>query len=263
MRQEFTFNGEHCDAHNAAFVADGWPVAAAATPNKFAVSGVHGTLRYPGKTYSEKTFSGMLYLLDVDNRVITYSEMLERTAELARWLCPEGRRELVLDAMPDRFYIGEVEAALTVQTDSWGNGAVPVTFVLQPFTYNRLEDSVSTQLTASARKTLTLQLAGSQTAPIGFTLTATGSVVNQVELAMGSSLLRFANLNLKKNQVMKVWYDLSVGEFMRAEVNGAAGMVFLQPESTVPFEASPGGNALSVLSSGACDIRVFARGRWH
>lgn len=262
MRQEFSFGGVHCDEHNAVFIAEGWPVAAPATPNKLALSGVHGTLRYKGKTYGEKLFSGTMYLLDPDDEIITYNEMLSRTTELARWLCADGRHPLVLDAMPDRYYLGEVEDEVTVQADEWGNGSLPLSFVLQPFTYALVESRATNTLAASTAKALTLHLPGNRPAPVGLTLTATGTSLAQVELTLGDRYMKLAGLGLKKNQALHVYHDLAIGEVMRVEIDGVSSLGKLDSTSTIPFEALPGPNTITVKASGAARIDLFARGRW-
>ena len=113
-REEFKFGGVHCDAHRAAFIADSWPAAAEPTINKYEIPGRHGTIRYTGTWYREQELTGRLYLLAEDDEPILYREMLQRKAEIAAWLQPGGRRQLIMDAAPDRFYMAEIEHALIV-----------------------------------------------------------------------------------------------------------------------------------------------------
>lgn len=261
MRQEFTFNGTHCDAYNVAFVADHWPMAAKPTVNKIAVSGQHGTIRFRGRSYGEAVLSGTLYLLDPDNEVISYSEMLRRTADIAAWLCPEGRKRLVLDAMPDRFYMAEVEDELTVATADWGNGSIPITFTLQPFAYATVEDRESAGLTAQVDQQIDLFVSGNQSAPVGAELTASSSITN-IMLLLHGQMLGFAGLSLSAGQTLQVAYDLEMGEIMRVQAAGAPGLRYLRADSVVPFEAKPGRNALTIRADGAGTIRIQARGRW-
>ena len=72
---------------------------------------------------------------------------------MAAWLCgTDGRGKLILDALPDRYFIAEVsdEAALT--DDDWASGEAAIAFTCQPFAYAVSEDGVTVQTSANAAK---------------------------------------------------------------------------------------------------------------
>lgn len=261
MRQEFRFNGVHCDAHRVAFVADRWPAAAQPTINKVAMSGRSGSLRFPGMARQEKTLKGKLYLLDEDERLITYREMLRRSADLAAWLCPDGRKPLILDATPDRYYLAEVENELNVSTDDWGNGCIEVTFTLQPFTYAMAEDTVSITLTANNATVVQLPLRGNQPAPMTLIATPTAPMTELTVRHCGD-FLRFVSMQAPAGKTVAINCNLAQGEVITATVADAPGMRYLSPDSMLPFILSPGANELVVWSNAPCAITLAARGRW-
>jgi phage-related protein len=261
LREEFAFNGIHCDAHNAAFVVESWPVAPAPTINKHSIPGRHGTIRYPGTFRGEQALTGMLYLLSSTGEVISYADMLTRKTAIAAWLCPGGRKRLILDAAPDRFYMAEIEQELTISTDEWGNGCIHIVFSVQPFTYATVEDVAETTLAADTAKNVSLTLKGNQPAPLAMELTASAALT-WAQLTLGGKTIRLEGMSLASGQKAIISYDLEAGEVMAITHNGAAGMRYLAASSKVPFEAQAGSNTISARSSAASALKLTARGRW-
>ena len=115
----FSFNGKHCDDFDVTFLPSAYPFIPAQSIPQTSVGGRHGTLRWQGRTFSPKRLKGKLYFLNTsgDDTPIPTDELLRRASDVTAWLCgTDGRGKLILDALPDRYFIAEVsdEAALMV-----------------------------------------------------------------------------------------------------------------------------------------------------
>lgn len=263
MREEFTFNGVHCDAHSVAFVVTSWPVAATPSINKFSIPGRHGTLRYRGTWLGEQRLEGIMYLLSTTDEVISYADMLSRKTGISAWLRPGGRKQLILDAAPDRFYMAEIEDELTISTDEWGNGCIPITFTLQPFAYAITSDSTTTAtLAANTGTSMTLSLRGNSAAPIAMELTA-NATLTWAQLTLNGSTFRLEGMLLSAGQKVLISFDLDTGEVMSITCAGAAGMRYLAASSPACLEARPGANTITAKADAACSLTLSARGRWQ
>ena len=262
-REEFTFGGVHCDAHNAAFIADSWPVAAEPEINKYEIPGRHGTIRFPGTWLKEQLLEGRLYLLSETGEPITYHEMLLRKTEISTWLRPGGRKQLIMDAANDRFYMAEIEHALIIYTDDWGNGRIDIAFTCQPFTYAIREDTADATLDGASAQNAALTVRGNQPAPIAMRLVA-GAALTWVQLTLGGDTLRLENMSLTMGQELLITYDLDSGELMAISHNGSAGMQYMTASSPDEgLKAAPGANTISVNADAACAVELTARGRWQ
>lgn len=258
---EFSFDGHHISEYGATYLISRWPGAAGAAANTAAIGGRHGTLRYPGETYAEKRLTGKLYLLDAQDELLTYAQMIQRIEEIAGWLKPGGRRRLMLDAAPERFYMAEVLDEIAFTTDDWPNGCAEVTFVLQPFAYDEQESAASFTLAANAAQVKTIAVPGNMPAPLLMRLTAT-EAVNAAELSEGGRTLRLEGLGLGAGGVVEIGAPLENGEIMTCKAHGANAMSKITAASAVPFELAPGLRNLTVKADGACTVRAAARGRW-
>lgn len=262
-REEFTFGGIHCDAHNAAFIVDKWPVAAKPTINKYDIPGRHGTVRFPGTWMQEQTLEGRLYLLTSDGEPITYQELHRRKTEISAWLQPGGRKPLVMDAAPDRYYMAEIEQELAIATDDWGNGRIDIVFTVQPFCYSLILDTAAVTLNGISAQETTLHVRGNRAAPIGMKLTA-AATLTWATLTLNGETLRLEGMSLLAGEKAIISYDRDSGELMAITHNGDAGLTYMTASS--PDEglaASPGRNVISLHADAACAITLYARGRWQ
>lgn len=258
---DFTFDGHHISEFGAVCLISRWPGAARTTANTAAVDGRHGTLRYPGETYGEKRMTGVIYLLSPDEEPLTYARMLQRGEELCGWLKPGGRKRLVLDAMPERFYMAEALEELAFTTEGWPSGRAEVTFALQPFAYAGEESAASFTLAANAAQVKTIAVPGNMPAPLLMRLTA-AAAVNTAEISEGGRTLRLEGLGLGAGGIVEIGAPLEDGEIMTCKVNGVSAMGKITAASAVPFELAPGPRSLTATADGACAVRAAARGRW-
>ena len=118
----FSFNGKHCDDFDVTFLPSAYPFIPVQSIPQTSVGGRHGTLRWKGRTFSTKRLKGKLYFLNtLDDTPIPTDELLRRASDVTAWLCgTDGRGKLILDALPDRYFIAEVSDAssLTVRRQS-------------------------------------------------------------------------------------------------------------------------------------------------
>ena len=235
---DFTFAGRHIREFGAAFLPERWPGAAATSANDASVSGRDGTLRYPGQTYGEKTFTGRLYLLSPDGEPLSYASMLARAEAVCGWLKNAGRAPLVLDATPERVYMAEVKAALFFSTEEWPSGSAAVTFTLQPFAYAGSESFETLRLSAGQKGSASLYVPGT------------------------GQLLCFEGLSLAAGQSLTVAAPLETGEIMTCQAGGESGMGRITAQSDVPFWLGPGLTEIQAEADGPALLRVGARGRW-
>lgn len=258
---DFTFAGHHIREFGAAFLPERWPGAAATTVNDASVSGRDGTLRYPGQTFGEKTFTGRLYLLSPDGGPLSYASMLARAEAVCGWLKNAGRAPLVLDATPERVYMAEVKAALFFSTEDWPSGCAEVAFTLQPFAYARSETLESLVLSANEGKTASLWVPGNLPAPLLLTLEARGPL-SALSVRCAGKALCFEGLGLAAKDTLEVAAPLETGEIMTCQAGGESGMGRITAQSDVPFWLGPGLTEIQAEADGPALLRVGARGRW-
>ena len=256
-----SFNGRHISELGAVFLISKWPSSAAVTINDASVPGRDGTIRYAGQTFAEKTLDGKLYLLDPDDALMSYTQMMQRADDVTEWLQPGGRKRLVLDATPDRFYMAEVEHALEFTTDEWENGAASVKFTLQPFSYSEITDAISYTLAANVEQAKTLTLRGNRPAPVMVTITA-AAAISWVQLTVGAKVLRLEGMSLASGDVLTIDASLDLSELMTVKIGSTPARGYITAASSCPFEAQPGSNTVKAKASGACAVSVCARGRW-
>ncbi len=257
----FRFDGRHVSELGAVFLASKWPSSSAVTVNDASVPGRDGTIRYPGETYGEKALEGKLYLLDPNDELMSYTQMMRRADDVAEWLQPGGRKRLALDATPDRFYMAEIKHALEFTTDEWENGAASLKFTLQPFSYAEYTDGLYYTLAANAEQMQTLSLRGNRPAPLMATITA-AAAISWVQLTIGAKVLRLAGMSLASGDVLTIDASLDLSEMMTVKIGKTPARSYITAASSCPFEAQPGGNTVKAKASGACTVSVSARGRW-
>lgn len=257
----FTFAGRHVSEFDAAFMVTKLPMAAAPDINKTSIAGRNGSLRYPGKTYGEKTLEGTLYLQDADDELISDTELLERISVISAWLQTDGREQLALDAQPERFYLAEVESEVTASTDKWENGACAVKFTLQPFAYHCQTSATKATLLAGVPQEIPLSVPGTVPAPIMATIEAT-EALDWVDLSCNGKLLRLENLGMEPGSVLKIMAGLDIDEIITIEADGRPSMDRRTENSAEQLFARPGVNTITAQASGGCSLTLEARGRW-
>ena len=257
---DFTWNGRHSTEFEIASSIKKWPTLPQMAVNKQAVGGRNGTLRYPGGTYNERTLTMQLYLLADDLEDDAY--MLQRGRELARWLAPGERRQLILDAAPEHYFIAEVEKAVELSdSDGWSNGRLEVTFTLQPFYYWRRENRATAVVSANVASTITLSVSGDYVAPLLLDITAT-EPLDTLCVTCAEQRMRFTGLGMQPGDLLCIDATIATGEVATCTLRGVPHMDKLDHDSDIPLLLQPREpNSITLLADGGCGVTAHATGR--
>lgn len=263
----FSFQGRHCEELGVAFVPTQYPFVPAQTIPTLTVSGRHGTLRYPGRTFKPRYLKGTLYWLGADGEPVTQHEMLSRASDIALWLCgQDGRGELVLDAMPDRYFVAEVDAETVLRDVDWANGSAAVSFTCQPFARSVRKDSVTMVAQAGTTQSASLSVSGNVQTPLAFRVTNTdGDTMDTLQITAPDTAFFFSTLGLEPGETLSGSYTQD--DLLRLSILSVSGaersaMAMRAPESDDDLMLMPGANAVAVRAQRACSVVLEARGRW-
>lgn len=266
---DFTFCGRHCAEVDVAFIPSQYPFVPAQTIPSLAVSGRHGTLRWPGRTFKPRTLKGTLHLLHTqgDTSPIPTGEMLRRASEIVSWLCgQDGRGQLILDALPDRYYIAEADTEALLKDTDWANGSAALSFTCQPFARSIREETAQLSLAANAAKSADLNCNGNMQTSLAFDVKNTSaSVMNTATVETDSARFDFTGLALDAGETLSARY--TEDDILLLTITGVDGaqrsaMAARTTDSDDDLMLSPGRNRITVKTQRACDVTVRTRGRW-
>lgn len=263
----FSFCGRHCEELGVAFLPTQYPFVPAQTVPALSVSGRHGTLRYPGRTFRPRAFKGTLYLLGEDDEPITTAQMLRRASDVAAWLCGrDGRGELILDALPDRCYIAEVDTEALLRDSDWANGAAAVCFTCQPFARSLREVSVTLSTEANAARSARISPGGNFATPLAFDVkNASSAVMDTAAIETDAARFDFVSLALGPGETLSARY--TEDDILLLAITGVQGeersaMAMRTPQSDDDLMLAPGGNRITIRTQRACEVILKSRGRW-
>ncbi len=177
----FTFDGKHClnDMH-CIFKQDSLAVLPEVMRTAYEIAGRSGTIRYDDglARLTEKQMSGTFYLLDADSstKLMTGQAVHDRIHAIASWLINAKRAQLILDGDAGRYYEAEVIDTGEISYEDWANGAITVTFTLQPYCQDIASKIVNNaiSLSAAAWKDFSLSAVGN----VGYTTPMVLSIKN-------------------------------------------------------------------------------------
>lgn len=265
----FSFDGKHCDEFSVAFLPSEYPFVPAQTIPSTTLSSRHGSLRWPGRTFRPRYYKGTLYFLNSTGDVepISSGEMLRRASEIAAWLCgKDGRGQLILDALDDRYFVAEVDAEAPLEDIDWQSGEAQVCFTCQPFARSMMEKTLTFETAANTEKSGTLSVDGNYETLLAFSVTNTsGAAVNAITIEAPATRFSFENLELDDGEILTASYTEDDILLLRIEgVDGAlrSAMAYRTTDSDDDLLLSPGRNQVTVKTDRACSIRISARGRW-
>lgn len=263
----FSFCGRHCEELGVAFLTSQYPFVPAQDISTASIAGRHGTLRWKGRTFRPRYLKGTLYLLGDDDEPITTEELLRRGSELALWLCgQDGRGELILDALPDRYFIAEVDAEAALKDTDWLSGEAAISFTCQPFARSVREDTASADTETGTAKTIHISVSGNYQTPLAFDVKNTSSgVMDTATIETDSERFDFAGLAMDEGETLSARYTQD--DILLLEITGVDGavrsaMALRTTDSDDDLLLRPGRNAITVKTQRACSVRLSARGRW-
>lgn len=263
----FSFCGRHCEELGVAFLPSQYPFVPAQDIPTASIAGRHGTLRWKGRTFRPRYLKGTLYLLGEDDEPITTEELLRRGSELALWLCgQDGRGELILDALPDRYFIAEVDAEAALKDTDWLSGEAAISFTCQPFARSVREDTASADTETGTAKTIHISVSGNYETPLAFDVKNTsGSVMDTATIETASERFDFAGLAMDEGEMLSARYtqdDLLLITITGVDGAARSAMALRSTDSDDDLMLRPGRNAITVKTQRACSVRLSARGRW-
>ena len=257
----FSFDGLHCLRDFGCFYVEksGHPVAPAKMPNEYEIAGLSGTVRMEGQTYDPLKFAGSLYFTTDPPTQAAAQEMLRK---ISAWLLA-GRRRLIFDYEPTRFYLAEVTASSKWSYSDWMEGGLDIEFEAQPFAYN-VDENTASKATTAASNTLTLIATTGEPAPLKVTVKNTGTAaITGVTVTAGG----------KKAELTKA-LNIAAGSSLTIDMEPPIGAVYGNGDSALPcakrfdYIALPDGpNVINVAlaygsgTSGAA-ITASVRGRY-
>ena len=264
----FSFNGKHCDDFGVAFLPSAYPLVPAQNIPQTSISGRHGTLRWPGRTFSSKTLKGKLYFLNTsgDDAPISTDELLERAGDVAAWLCgTDGRGKLILDALPDRYFIAEVSTEAALTDENWNSGEATITFTCQPFAYAVREDRATFQTSSNAAKSAALSVRGNAETMLAFRVTCASGTMNTVTVETPTCRFNFAALGMTAGETLAARYaqaDILLLEIEDVDGSARSAMAMRTTDSDDDLLLSAGSNTVTIKTERPCSVELTARGRY-
>ena len=265
----FSFDGKHCEDMNVAFLPSQYPFIAGQNVPSLTVAGRHGSLRYPGRTFKPKYYKGTLYWMNDDGGCdpITTKDMLQRATDIAAWLCgKDGRGQLILDALDDRYYIAELAEESALSDVDWMSGQAAITFTCQPFARAMKESSATIETAAQPAKNAALTLVGNMETLLAFSVTNTSSsTMNTLLIEAPDTTFEFESLALASGETLHGSYTDDDILLLKIEgVDGAhrSAMAMRTTGSDDDLLLYPGRNEITVKTQTACSVTFAARGRW-
>lgn len=264
----FSFNGKHCDDFDVTFLPSAYPFIPAQSIPQTSVSGRHGTLRWKGRTFSPKRLKGKLYFLNTsgDDTPIPTDELLRRASDVTAWLCgTDGRGKLILDALPDRYFIAEVSDEAALMDDDWASGEAAIAFTCQPFAYAVSEDGVTVQTSANAAKSAALGVQGNAETMLAFRVTCASGTMNTATVETPTCRFDFTGLGMTAGETLVARYaqeDILLLEIEGVDGGTRSAMAMRTTDSDDDLLLSPGKNAVTVKTEKACSVELTARGRY-
>ena len=264
----FSFNGKHCDDFDVTFLPSAYPFIPVQSIPQTSVGGRHGTLRWKGRTFSTKRLKGKLYFLNTlgDDTPIPTDELLRRASDVTAWLCgTDGRGKLILDALPDRYFIAEVSDASSLTDDDWASGEAAIAFTCQPFAYAVSEDGVTVQTSANAAKSAALGVQGNAETMLAFRVTCASGTMNTATVETPTCRFNFTGLGMTAGETLVARYaqeDILLLEIEGVDGGTRSAMAMRTTDSDDDLLLSPGRNAVTVKTEKACSVHLTARGRY-
>lgn len=265
----FSFDGKHCEDMNVAFLPSQYPFIAGQNVPSLTVAGRHGSLRYPGRTFKPKTYKGTLYWLNDDGSCdpITTKDMLSRASEITAWLCgKDGRGQLILDALDDRYYIAELAEESALTDVDWMSGQAVISFICQPFARSIYENTLTLNVDTMSAESMTFSVSGNYETPLAFSVTNTSdSTMNTLRIEVQDTAFEFESLALASGETLRCSYTDDDILLLKIEgVDGAqrSAMEKRTAGSDDDLLLDPGVNQVTVEAERACSVKLSARGRW-
>ena len=199
--------------------------------------------------YPQKTFAGLVAVLD----------------RAAAWLDPTvGTKQLVLDDVPDRYFMARLNAAVECERLLRSSGSFDLTFFCpDPFGYAIEDETFS--ITEAGNSTVTRIIGNMESNPIyRIEGVITSGASNSISITTNGQELKIVNATLAAGETLVVDTDR-----MTAYVEDADGMIL---RNALPYleelnfpTLAVGSNTVSVTAENATftGLEIQARSRWR
>jgi len=250
----FTFAGEHSTAFHVRLLKSPISILPGTRDKVLSLPGRHGALRMK-PDLRERTLT-----MDCWLAATSMTELQARLTSVRAWITPlRGLQRLILDSIPDRFYLaayagGGIDAAIVAR-----QGHFTLTFVCpDPFVYAVNPDVVT--LSASPH---TLSLRGNAPADPLLRLqgSSSGLAGQQISLAVGPQTIIYRGA-LTTGEWLEI--DCAAKTVMRVSGTGRANVLPQLDKPTFP-QLLPGGNVIAVSPIGGASwsaLELQCRNRW-
>lgn len=263
----FTFDGQHClTDFGLIYVPSATrPAIAPRSVVSYTIDGMSGTQAY-GDQHTAQAYqeTGVLYSTG-DLRSETEARALWR--RVAAWLCA-GRRQLIWDSEPDRYVIAEV-TQLQDGKFTWVESGLQVTWLCQPYHWDRQLQATSVQLTGDAPAvTAALHVDTGLPAPMTITAAASGSAnLTALEISMGGGRISLTGMAIAPGETLHVQMAYPIGATITA-ADGSTQSAMACMEQLDVLAVPAGGAEVTVTAAfdrdgGTATVVLAARGCWE
>ena len=256
----FQYNGISSQSMNIKARLTGWQMVPALRSNTETVPGKAGLADFGADSgeryidvscnvYPQKTFAGLVAVLD----------------RAAAWLDPTvGTKQLVLDDVPDRYFMARLNAAVECERLLRSSGSFDLTFFCpDPFGYAIEDETFS--ITEAGNSTVTRLIGNMESNPIyRIEGVITSGASNSISIATNGQELKIVNATLASGETLVVDTDR-----MTAYVEDADGIIL---RNALPYleelnfpTLAVGSNTVSVTAENATftGLEIQARSRWR
>jgi len=255
----FTFGGITSQQMGIKARLTDWQATPALRNSFVAIPGKPGVADF-GATSSERTITIRCNV----NPQPQFADLVAVLDGLAQWLNPDnGSQELILDDVPDRYYLGRLQDSIDCDRLIRNAGSFDLKFVCpDPFAYALVDETFT--LTTSGSHTVTRVKGNADSQPI-YLLKSTIPAGNSTYVSIATN-----GIELKVIGTLNAGEILVVDcEMMTAKITDANGVTLrnglpLLAELNFP-RLRTGTNTISITATGATftELTIQAKSRWH
>lgn len=263
----FSFDGLHClsDFGLIYVPSKTRPMIAPRSVVSYTIDGMSGTQAYGDASVSEAyQETGVLYAAG-DLPSETDARSLWR--RVAAWLCA-GRRQLVWDSEPERYITAEVTQLIGGEYE-WVESGLQVTWLCQPYHWDRRLQATSVQLTSDAPSAaVTLHVDTGRPAPMVITAAASGSAnLTALEISANGKRVSLTGMTLAPGAELRVQMAYPIGATITAADGSTQSAMTYMGQLDV-LEIPAGGAEVTVTvafdgDGGVAAVALAARGCWE
>lgn len=263
----FTFDGLHCLADFGAIYVPSQtrPLIAPRSVVSYAIGGMSGTQAYGDASVAEAYSETGVFYPAGDLPSETEARAFWR--RIAAWLTV-GRRELIRDSEPERYVIAEV-AQLQLGEYGWLDGGLQVTWLIQPYHWDRREQLHALTLTSAAPEaSAALRVDTGRPAPVTATAAVLGDApLTALEILVGGKRVRLSGMEIQPGEQLRITTAAPIGAVIIA-ADGSIRDAMPCMEELEALEIPSGGadgsaSAAFGSAGGRAEISIAARGCWE